>query len=342
MKRFIVIVVVLLVFASYGAFAQAFSFAQFQTAFQDFANGAASALPLDSSVGLNWSDAYIGQLLDAPPHFGIGVTVGAATIPYSAVSNAMNAFGVSLPSNLNFLSSIGLPLPAYTVDVRIGGFILPFDIGLKFGYLPQNGLASFGISSFKMDYLIVGGDIRYALMKDSGFSPGLSVGIGYTYMRGEASLPNVFGGGVTVSNVTFPDNSVHSLGFSNPNLDFLWNTSVIDLKVQLSKNLFIITPYIGLGASYGISNAGGGMSANMTVDGSPATQSQIDQINQATGSNYTLQNPGFAVKASANGFSTRVFGGLSFNIFILKLGLGAEYEFLSGSFAGMANARIQL
>ena len=49
--------------------------------FQTFATAAASSLPLETSVGLNWSDAYIGQF----PHFGIGLTVGAATIPFSAV-----------------------------------------------------------------------------------------------------------------------------------------------------------------------------------------------------------------------------------------------------------------
>jgi len=124
-------------------------------------------------------------------------------------------------------------------------------------------------------------------------------------------------------------------------LNFFWNTSVFDAKIQLSKTLFIITPYIGLGASYGISNAGGGMQSSMTVNGFAPTQNQIDQINSAYGTNYTLANPGFGVYAGASGFSARVFGGFSFNIFILKLGFGAEYEFLSGSMAAMANARIQ-
>jgi hypothetical protein len=32
---------------------------------------------------------------------------------------------------------------------------------------------------------------------------------------------------------------------------------------------------------------------------------------------------------------------MSVNILILKLGLGVSYEFFSGSFAGMMNARIQ-
>ena len=117
---------------------------------------------------------------------------------------------------------------------------------------------------------------------------------------------------------------------------------MIDAKVQLSKSLFIITPYIGLGASYGISNAGGGMQSRMTVNGSAPTQAQLNDLNNAFGTSYTLSDPGFGVKASANAFSARVFGGFSFNVFILKIGLGAEYEFLSGSMAAMINTRVQL
>ena len=329
------IVVVLLVFA-YGAFAQTIpNFATFQSAIQGFANSVASALPLESSVGLNWSDANVGQF----PHFGIGLTVGAATIPYSAIQNAINTFGGTIPSNLSFLSSIGVPVPAYTVDVRIGGFILPFDIGLKFGYIPPN---SFSLSNVSADYLLLGGDVRYAVLKDSGFSPGLSVGLGYTYMRGNVSIPGVLGSNTTIGNINVGGTS-YTLGFTNPDLNFFWNTSVIDAKVQLSKSLFIITPYIGLGLSYGISNAGGGMKSQLYLNtpGNTPSQQQIDQINSYYGTNYSSSNQTFGVNAGANGFSTRVFGGFSINLFIFKLGLGAEYEFLSGSFAAMMNARIQ-
>jgi hypothetical protein len=340
MKRLLIVLVVLMVVAA-GAFAQTFTFSQFQSAFQSFANGVAGALPLEASVGLNWSDAYIGQLLDTPPHFGIGVTGGAATIPYAAIKSAITTFGANIPSNLSFLSSVGIPLPSYSVDVRIGGFILPFDVGLKFGYLPSGALSNFGINSFTADYLMVGGDVRYAILRDSGASPGLSVGVGYTYMKGNIGVPGILNGPITIQSVTVGSNT-YNIGFTNPSLNFFWNTSVIDAKVQLSKTLFIITPYIGLGASYGISNAGGGMQSAMTINGVAATQAQIDQINSAFGTNFTLQNPGFGVYAGGSGFSARVFGGFSFNIFILKIGVGAEYEFLSGSLAAMANARIQL
>jgi hypothetical protein len=330
MKRFAIVLVALL--AASAAFGGTFTFTQFQNAFQGFANGAASALPLESSVGLNWSDAYIGQF----PHFGIGVTAGAATIPFAAINGVINTFGGSIPSNVSFLSSVGIPFPAYTVDARIGGFILPFDIGVKVGYLPSGSLSGVG---FSVDYLMVGADVRYGLLKDSGLTPGLSIGVGYTYMRGNVAVPGVLPS--TVINTVSFGGSNHTIGFTSPDLNFFWNTSVIDAKVQLSKELFILTPYIGLGASYGISNAGGGMKASMQVDGGNATQSQLDQINSAFGTSYTLQDQGFGVFGAASGFSARAFGGFSFNLFILKIGVGAEYEFLSGSFAGMANVRLQ-
>ncbi len=342
MKRLLIVLLILL--SATVGFAQ--SFATFQSAFQSFADGVAASLPLETSVGLNWSDAWIGQLLDAPPHFGVGVTVGAATIPFSAIQPAINAFGGSIPSNISYLSNIGIPLPSYSIDVRIGGFILPFDIGLKFGYLPAGALANAGISGFTADYLNIGGDVRIGLIQDRGIMPGLSVGVGYTYMRGNVGIPGVLPSAINITSISAGGNT-YDLQFSNPNLNFFWNTSVIDAKVQLSKQLFIITPYIGLGASYGISNAGGGMQSQMQVQENgggyhPATQADIDALNSAFGTNYSLSNPGFGIYSAANGFSARVFGGFSLNIFVLKIGVGAEYEFLSGSIAAMANARIQL
>ena len=160
-------------------------------------------------------------------------------------------------------------------------------------------------------------------------------------MRGNVSVPGVLNGPIDVANVSF-GGGPHTLGFTNPALDFFWKTSVIDAKVQLSKTLFILTPYIGLGAAYGISNAGGGMQSAMTVDGGAVTPQQLAQINSAFGTSYTSTTQGFGVYAGASGFSVRAFGGFSFNLLILKIGLGAEYEFLSGSMAGMANVRIQI
>ena len=78
-------------------------------------------------------------------------------------------------------------------------------------------------------------------------------------MRGNVSVPTDVGT-VTLGSVSgLPSGGTYTFTFQNPTFNFFWNTNVIDAKVQVSKNLFIITPYIGLGASYGISNAGGGL-----------------------------------------------------------------------------------
>jgi hypothetical protein len=332
MKR--LCIVLALVMAAGSLFAQSIpSFDAYKSYIQSFATSTASSLPLESSVGLNWSDAYIGQF----PHFGLGLTLGAATIPFSAVQALISNFGGST-SSLSALQSIGVPVPAYTIDLRLGGFVLPFDIGLKFGYIPQNALSS--LSSVKVDYLLLGGDVRYALIKEKGIIPAISVGLGYTYMRGNVTVPNVVNG-ASIGNVIVNGTGGHTLSFTNPSVNFFWNTNVIDAKVQVSKNLFIITPYLGLGASYGISNTSAGIESQLQVDGSNATQSQIDSINSTYGTNYSSSNQFLGVSAGANGFSTRVFGGLSLNLFIFKLGVGMEYEFLSGSMAGMINARLQ-
>jgi hypothetical protein len=337
MRRILGILVVL-VFCAAGAFAQSFNFTTFQGDFQTFATDIANALPFNASIGNNWSDAYIGQLIGVPPHFGVGVTAGATTIPYAAVEKLLGSLGVTLPSSLDFVKTYGVPIPAYTIDARIGGFLLPFDVGVKVGYLPPEALASM---PFQADYILAGGDIRYAILQD-GLLPGLSVGVGYTYMKGRVALPGVLSGPVTLTSFQFPDSSTHTVGFTNPSLNFAWDTSVIDLKVQLSKSLLIITPYLGAGASYGISNAGGGLASSMTIDGLPATQADIDAINQATGQSMTLQNQSIIVKSSANGWAFRAWGGFSLNILVLKIDVNALYNFTSGSLGATVGARIQI
>jgi len=346
MKKAIVVLAVLLMAAT-AVSAATPTFTDFQSAFTDVANGVSSSLALESSVGLSWSDAWVGQLVDVPPHFGFGITVGAAMIPYASIQNALTTFSGAIPSSVGFMSSIGVPLPTYTVDVRIGGFVLPFDMGFKFGWMPSNGLSSIGVSGISVDYLSLGGDIRLGIIQDRGFLPGLSLGVGYTYMRGNVDVPGVFSGNIHIATYNY-NGQPYDLQFTNPSLNFNWSSSVIDAKIQLSKKLLFITPYAGMGVSYGFSNAGGGMASQMQVstDGGAnyhnATQSEIDNINTATGSSYTLQNTSFGVTQSTNGFSVRAFGGFSLDFFAVRLGFGAAYELLTGTMAGMANLRFQL
>ena len=93
---------------------------------------------------------------------------------------------------------------------------------------------------------MLGGDVRYAVLKGKGLLPALSVGVGYTYLRGGVTMEDAIAGqGVDITQVmdSGAPADTYVLSFTNPDVNFNWQAHVIEAKVQVSKNLFIITPY---------------------------------------------------------------------------------------------------
>ena len=312
----------LLVFAVTSVPAQTITSDEFKAAFQDFADDLASSLPLTSTIGNNTSDAYIGQLLRVPPNIGFGLTVGAATIPYGTVESLFQELNMEVPSEIKNFDTFGVPNPAYTIDARVGGFVLPFDFGLKFGTLGSGGLNA---GDLKMDYLLVGGDIRYAIMEQSVVQPNISVGVGYNYMRGRIEVPDAVEDSYEIE---YDGGSSTLAGSADAFLE--WETNVIDLKAQISKSLLILTPYAGFGAAYGISSAGGGMIGNF-ANAEDLKDAGID-----------VDDDEVSVSSDVTGWSFRVFGGTSVNIILLRLDLGLGYDILGENFLGTVGARVQL
>jgi hypothetical protein len=342
MRKAAIVIIVLL--AAAGAFAAPVDFASFQTSFDSFAKDLASGLPFNASTGLAWSEAALGQF----PHFGVGVTVGATTIPAGTVNSMVSALGVTLPSEFSYVAQYGIPVPAYTIDARLGGFVLPFDIGLKFGYIPAGALQKAGVSGVTADYILAGADVRFAVLRDHGFVPALSIGVGYNYMKGSVGVAGLLGSSIDIANFTLPDNSTHTLNLSDPTLNMAWSTNVVEAKVQLSKRILFITPYIGAAASYSFgAQASGAVQSTLYYDGHAITQNDINNIDAAfaaAGKTPPDLSPlGITANAtSAAGFSYRAFGGLSFDIFFIYLDVGAAYNILSGSLGGSLNLRLAL
>ncbi len=337
MKRFLIVLLVALVAASLAP-AQTVDFTTFQTDFATFAGAVAGTLASTaSSAGLSWAPAYIGQF----PHLGIGISAGAGLIPYSAVKPVFTTLGVTLPSQLDFLQQYGIPLPAAAIDARIGGFGIPFDIGLKVGYLPPEAKSLLG--SVNLDYLLAGVDFRLALLKDQGLTPALSVGVGYTYFKGALGLPGILPSATTVDITQMMNyagySGTHTLSFSNPDFTFDWQSNVIEGRVQLSKQLLFFVPNIGLSAAYGISSAGGGISSTMTYTGS-ATTAQMQQVFVANG--YPAPtSQGFSIVKAADGWSFKVYGGVDIALLFLNLDVSANYNILTQSLGGGVNLRVQ-
>ncbi|MFP4382648.1 MAG: hypothetical protein ACLFSE_01280 [Spirochaetia bacterium] len=343
MKKLILLGIIAFLTILPAAAQSTMNFDTMQQEFQSFADSVAEALPLNASIGHQWSDAYIGQLFSFPPHLGIGATFGFTTIPLSSVTNVFSGLGVAVPSELEDLTKYGgIPLPGYSIDARIGGIGIPSDIGVKFGVLHKDGILSL---PFDLEYNHFGVDFRFALLKGNIILPKLSVGAGYNYVFGAMNF--AAGLGTTeITSFTAPDGTTYDLSLTDPNLRFEWESSVIDLKAQISKKILFITPYAGVGASVGLSTAGGGLHSELLLNGDPITEEEIAQIEAAfedAGQDPPdLSSLGLIVDSGVNGWTFRVFGGFSLNILIAKLDVGAVYDFIGGYWGGSIGARIQL
>ena len=304
MKKRLLIVALLAALAAFPLAAQTL-YSEYEDAFQDFADGVADALPMNAAIGLNWSDSYIGNF----PHFGVGLAVGAAAVPWEAFEKVDSMLGGTISSEYSELEDYGAPIPAVAIEGRIGGFILPFDIGVKVGFIPDETKALLP-SGVTADYLMFGADVRYALLKGGAVMPKLVVGAGYTYLKGTVSMADVVSDSYNVGGNIIAGAS---------DLTFDWEASVIDLKAQISKGLFVITPYLGVGASLSVAQAGGGLDGQVTVNGDAADPAEIAAIEAYTGEDFD-PDKGFFVSSSENGWSFRLYGGVSVNLLAPQAG----------------------
>ncbi|MBN2737514.1 MAG: hypothetical protein JXR70_11075 [Spirochaetales bacterium] len=309
--------------------AQNYSYTEFKNAFEDFSETLAAALPFNSLIGLNWSDAYIGNF----PHFGAGLTVGLTTIPVAGLKSTLDTL------NLGSDQFEILPVPAAMAEGRIGGFVLPFDIGVKFGMLPPGFSIPVQNGNINIDYLITGFDVRFAVLKGMLLIPTISIGGGLNYLNAGISIPGILNGDVNLTEVGGQD-----LVLKDPDIAFGWETLTIDAKAQASWSLLILNAYLGAGATYGlIAKAGGGMESEIYLGANKITNEEIAAIEAITGQVLDINADGIKYMASISApFSMRVFGGLSFTLLILKLDLSAMYNVMDSSFGAGLNIRIQL
>jgi hypothetical protein len=179
---FFIILYVLSGFIGFGGqYAHAVTVEEMNRMLSDLADDFLFDLPMLSATGLGWSDPYIGEIRGYPIQFGVGITLGASFLP----SKLFKPIGESV-----FLSSIPdtyadkLLFPVYALETRVSSFAdIPFDFGLKIGYIPTVPL--FGdIGYYSFHY---GADIRYRILHFPDSGAEISLGLGYTYLEGEIS-----------------------------------------------------------------------------------------------------------------------------------------------------------
>jgi hypothetical protein len=307
----------------------------------DFTKLMANSLPFNSTMGLNWSDAYIGQFLSMPPHFGIGLTTGFTTMNFGSLNELLSMFGTSLPDGVDIG---GFPLPGYTIDARIGGFVLPFDIGFKLGILNLNpdflnSLIDIGIPEFNMNYMLIGGDIRYALVEGTVIPFKVSVGAGFNYLKGGVSLQ------VPINSLSFSITNDRILNIPAPELGLNWETKSLDFKAQASFKIIILTPFIGFGISHAWSNAAYGITSNINVTDENGVavplDSDIIKLIESFGISG-IGTDGFSQNNEVTGWSFRTFGGFSISPPFAKFDFIGMYDFISGCYGFTIGTRFQI
>jgi len=337
MKKLIVCIGILCLSAGIGFTQSATNLDDFKNGISNFAEDLGSVLPMNTVIGLNWNDAYIGDVVNISPHFGIGLTTGFTTLPYkrirSLVENAMGGDSEDIPG---IIRKTGVPIPAAAIDARIGGFLLPVDLGIKLGYFSMDS------SDLKIDYLLVGGDVRYCVMDQAILIPKISVGFGFNYMKTDIKLSNALGDDITIDiPATYSGlTGISSLDLTSPDLYMEMETKVFDFKTQASWKFLVFEPSIGLGASYGISKVYAGAESKLTKNnGKQLSQKEKEALSSL---GFDIDDSSIGYTKNVRAFAYRVFGGMGFNLSIVRLDFGLMYGMNSGSWGATFGGRIQI
>ena len=172
-----------------GGFADSYDYQQVSDGFTTVAGGVAGGLVFNSTIGSIIADPYIGQLLDFPPHLALGASVGFTTIPYESLRPLIDSLDVSLSEDLSGLRDIGLPLPGAAFTLRLGGVLVPMDVGFKALFIPNELKASFP-PEVDVDYTQAGVDVRLPLVynRRRPNQTRLSVAAGLNYVLGSVAV----------------------------------------------------------------------------------------------------------------------------------------------------------
>jgi len=294
---------------------------ELQSNVDSFSKDMSEALPFYSTIGLNWSDAYIGSF----PHFGVGFSGGLTTMRNESINKMMNLFGMPLPNDLPLVSSKNFPLPAYSVDTRIGLPVIPVDIGIKIGYLPENMLES--LLDVGIKNLLIGADVRYVIVNSKVLPMRLSAGLGFNYLSGGISK--------TFSTLEIKDKTDTIINATAPKVELIWKTTVIEFKMQASFPYKILTPYAGAGISYAWSRAG-----YIVSDLSSIGEDKKRKLKELGVKD--VSNESFEAIIKDNGINTRVFGGFSFNLAYVRLDLTGMYDIFNKNLGATFGIRFQM
>lgn len=267
----------------------------------DFCDDLADVIPNSQTQQNVYAEAWIGKIFPGF-HFGAGVNAGVSALDVSTLKDAALALGVDDVKDINDT----LVFPTITVDARLGGIILPFDIGVTAMSIDTSKMDSVdkAIDPVAIDFFTLGADIRYAIFQGGFMRPKWSVGAGFYYTKG----------GVDVDD----DSAKASLDFKSTT--FMVNT-------QASIKLLCLVPFIGGRALFSKTSVDWKVNANWASIIADEADSYYDGVRDAL--TWGILPSSFS--GSSSGFSVypQVFGGIGLDLLFLNLTVSGSYDIAS-------------
>lgn len=260
-----------------------------------------------------WANAWIGHILPKP-NFGFGINAGVSKLDLQPLGSVAEALGMKNGGDIPKT----LVMPTVTADFRVGGFLLPFDVGFTAMSIDSNTIKPVGkaMDPAYFDFFMLGGDLRYAILKGGLLRPKLSVGVGGYYTKGN------FG--------------VEQDG-SRAQLDF--DTTSIVFSTQASIKLLCLVPFAGARVMMSKSNVDWKVHANWAS----ILNTGNDSIQKALSYGFlpTDFSDGVSIKFTDH-VRPVLYGGFAIDMMIVDLTFSASYDVVSKIPSGAVSLRLAL
>lgn len=332
-RKLILVLLALIGLSSSSVFAQTvqiFDKTKVSEGMNSFATTVNTAVPDAATMQNVWSDAYIGTIYPGLK-FGFGASLGGTLIDFTGFKTAADALTGGMISAItpsvagytfdNFTLPDKFLLPTASVDLRIGGVMLPFDIGISgmvtapsfksIDYSSPEKLASsisnaweWNLSNFNgsVSYTAFGLDLRYCLYEGNLVLPKISLGGGYYYINGSFAVNNSSSYEDTENSATYTSNAAMGLSYK---------TNVYFANLQLSKSFGMFDVFLGGRAVYAKSTSDWSYSYKVSNEDGSYTSEEADSgtVTKDAGTLYTKDEEKGTVTANINAIQPQVYLG---------------------------------
>lgn len=302
----------------YDSFVEDYGFSNPYTTAQNgldgFCDDLCDTIPNTQTLQNVWAQSWIGMLIPNA-HFGVGVNAGVAMLNIESLIDVAEALSIDasdLPDKLVF--------PTATLDARIGGIVLPFDLGFTISTIDSTKIGALddAISPCAFEYFSIGGDLRYRLLDAGGkiFNARVSATAGGYYTSGSVDVSD--------------DGSKSKVG-----MDF--KSTTLFVGAQASAKAMCFVPFLGGRIAFTKTK----VDWEADADWNEMLGGDEDSITDVM--SWGILPSHFSGDADS-GWKVRpqVYGGIGFDLFVIELTVSASYDFVAGIPGGAVSVRLAI